>query len=161
MSQPPDWITTQQQETLVHIITILNVTRYTMQVNRQHINTIMEAIGRTHNDITTLFNITSLIDTHINYQQILLHVCSILVNLKDYLYYMRQKTMHAMDYIDVATTGILSPDILPVKIYEKYWYILRRNYHQPCTYQFHQMKPFISIDTFIPMFWLQKNHSFS
>ena len=33
---------TQQQETLVHVISILNVTRYATQVNRQHINTVME-----------------------------------------------------------------------------------------------------------------------
>ena len=28
---------------------------------------------------------------------------------------MRQMAMHAMDYIDAATTGILSPHILPVE----------------------------------------------
>ena len=51
----------------------------------------------------------------INYQQILLPICSILANLGDSLYYMRQITMHAMDYIDAATTGILSPHVLPVE----------------------------------------------
>ena len=86
-----------------------------MQVNRQHINTIMEAIERTHNDVTTLFNITSLIHTHINYQPVLLHIHSILANLRDSLYYMRQIPLHAMDYIDAATTGILYPYVLPVK----------------------------------------------
>ena len=68
---------TPQQETLVHIISILNITRYAMQVNRQHINTVMQAVQRTHNDVTTLFNITSSIYTCINYQQIFLHICSI------------------------------------------------------------------------------------
>ena len=38
----------QHQETLVHIISILNVTRYVTQVNRQHINLVMEAVERTH-----------------------------------------------------------------------------------------------------------------
>ena len=47
----------QQQETLVHIISILNVTRYATQVNRQHINLVMEAVERTHQDVTTLYNI--------------------------------------------------------------------------------------------------------
>ena len=75
----------------------------------------MEAIERTHNNVTTLFNITSLIYTHINYQQILLHFCSILANLRDSLYYMWQIAMHVMDYIDAATTGILSPHVLPVE----------------------------------------------
>ena len=60
----------QQQDTLVHVISILNITRYAMQVNRQHINTVMEAVQRTYNDITTFFNITSLIYTCLNYQQI-------------------------------------------------------------------------------------------
>ena len=75
----------------------------------------MEAVLRTHNDVTILFNITSLIYTCINYQQILLHVHFILAHLRDSQYYMRQIAMHAMDYIDAATTGILSPHILPVE----------------------------------------------
>ena len=41
-------ITTQynQQETQVHVISILNITRYTTQVNRQHINIVMNAAKR-------------------------------------------------------------------------------------------------------------------
>ena len=106
---------TQQQEILAHVILILNITRYAMQVNRQHINAVMEAVERTHNDITTLINIMSSIYTHINYQQILLHVCSILANLSNSLYYMKQIAMHAMDYTDAATTGILSPHVLALE----------------------------------------------
>ena len=45
----------QQQETLVHIISILSVTRYATQVNRQHINILMDAMEKTHQDITTLY----------------------------------------------------------------------------------------------------------
>ena len=86
-----------------------------MQVNRQHINTVIEMVGMTHNDTTILFNIMSSIYTHINYQQILLHICSIKANLRDSLYYTRQIAMHAMDYIDAATTGILSPHVPPVE----------------------------------------------
>ena len=81
---------TQQQETLVHVISVLNITRYATQVNRQHINAVMEVVERTHNDVTRLFNITSSIYTCIIYQQILLHICSILANLRHSLYYMRQ-----------------------------------------------------------------------
>ena len=53
-------ITTQQsqQETLVHVISILNVTRYATQFNRQHINILMDTMEKTHQDITTLYNIT-------------------------------------------------------------------------------------------------------
>ena len=109
----------QQQETLVHIISILNVTRYTTQVNRQHINLVMEAVERTHHDITTLDNIMSSLYTCLNYQQIILQICSILANLRDSLYYMRQVAMQSMDYIDAATTGILPPHVLPVEDIQK------------------------------------------
>ena len=85
-----------------------------MQVNRQQNNLVMDAVERTHRDITTLYNITSSLYTSLNYQQIVHHICSILANLRDSLYYMRQVVMHAMNYIDVATTGILSPHVLPV-----------------------------------------------
>ena len=108
-----------QQETLVHIISVLNVTRYTTQVNRQHINLIMDAVEMTHQDITMLYNITSSLYTSLNYQQIVLYICSILANLRDSLYYMRQVTMHAMDYIDAATTSILSPHVLPLEVLRK------------------------------------------
>ena len=41
-----------QQETLVHVISILNITRYATQVNRQHINIVMNAAEWTHQDHT-------------------------------------------------------------------------------------------------------------
>ena len=105
----------KQQETLVHVISVLNVTGYTTQVNRQHINLIMDAVERTHQDVTMLYNITSWLYTSLNYQQIVVNICSILANLRDSLYYMRQVAMHAMDYIDGATTGILSPHVLSIE----------------------------------------------
>ena len=109
----------QQQETLGHIVPILNIIRYDTQVNRQHINLVMETVERTYQDVTTLYNITSSLHTCLNYQQTVLHICSILSNLRDSLYDMRQVTMHAMDYIDAATTGILSPYVLPVEDLQK------------------------------------------
>ena len=48
-------------------------------------------------------------------QQIILHICSILANCRDSLYYMREIAIHTMDYVDAATTGILSPHVLPVE----------------------------------------------
>ena len=99
----------KQQETLVHGISVLNITRYATQVNRQHINLVMDMVERTHQYIATLYNITSSLYNSLSYQQIILHICSILANLRDSLYYMREVPMHAMDYIDAATTGILSP----------------------------------------------------
>ena len=45
----------------------------------------------------------------------MLYTRSILGNLWDSLYYMREVALHTMDYIDTATTGILSPHILPIE----------------------------------------------
>ena len=58
---------TNTQETLVHIISVLNVTRYTTQVNRQHINIVMDTVERTHQDIVTLYNFTSLLYNSLSY----------------------------------------------------------------------------------------------
>ena len=65
----------------------------------------LDAVERTHQDVTMLYNITSLLYTSLNYQQIVLHIHSILANLRDSLYHMRQVAMHAMDYIDTAITS--------------------------------------------------------
>ena len=104
-----------KQETLVHIISVLNVTRYVTLVNRQHTNLVMDTVERTCHDVTTLYNIINSLYTSLNYQQIVLHICSILANLRYSLYYMRQVIMHAMDYIDAATAGILSPHVPAVE----------------------------------------------
>ena len=75
----------------------------------------MEVVESTHNDVTTLFNIMSSIYTHINYQQILLHIFSILANIKDSLHNMMQTAMHPMDDIEAATTSILLPHVLQIE----------------------------------------------
>ena len=89
-----------QQETLVHVISFLNITRYATQLNRQHINIVMNTAEKTHLDITTLYNITHSLYCSLSYHQITLHVCSILTSLRDSLYYMREVTIHTMDYIN-------------------------------------------------------------
>ena len=65
-----------QQETLVHVISILNITRYAIQVNRQHINIVMNAAVLTHQDVTTLCNITHSLYSSLSYQQIILQFAS-------------------------------------------------------------------------------------
>ena len=99
-------ITTQhnQQETLVHIISILNIIRYIPHVNRQHINIVMNATEKTHQDVMALYNIMHSLCSSLSYQQIVLHIQSILANLWDSLYYMREVANHTMDYIDTATS---------------------------------------------------------
>ena len=63
-----------QQENLVHVIPILNVTRYTTQVIRQHINILMDTMERIHQDITTLYNITHSLYSSLSYHQIILYI---------------------------------------------------------------------------------------
>ena len=65
--------------------------------------------------ISQHYNSTHYLYSSLSYQQITLHSKSILVNIWDSLYYMREVAIHTMDYIDAATTGILSPHVLPVK----------------------------------------------
>ena len=110
-------ISTQQiqQETLFHVISILTITRYATQVNRKHINILMDTMQKTHQDITTLYNITHSLYSSIRNHQIVLHIRSVLANLWDSLHYMQEIALHTMDYVDTATTGILSPHILPIK----------------------------------------------
>ena len=106
---------TKQQETLVHIISILNITGYTAQVNRQRLNEVIDALQRSNGDLNRLLNITEVLTQHIRYLQMYIYMCTILAYLGDSLTYMRQVAIHIMDYVDAATTNILSPDILPVE----------------------------------------------
>ena len=73
----------------------------------------------THQDVTTLYNITHSLYSSLSYQQIILNSQSILANLWDSLYYMREVAIHTMNYIDAATTDILSPHVLPVEDHRK------------------------------------------
>ena len=104
-----------QQKTLVHVISLLNITRYTYQINRQHINILMDPMEMSHQDVTTLYNIMHFLYSRLSHQQIIFHTQSILANLWDSLHYMREVAIHTMDYIDAATTLILSLHVLPVK----------------------------------------------
>ena len=47
-------VQSKQQETLVHVTSILNVTRYAAQVKRQKLNEIMDALKRSNEDFDTL-----------------------------------------------------------------------------------------------------------
>ena len=100
-------ITTQasQCNTQVHIMPILNITRYVRQVNRHSINTIMDAVRTTSHNINTLYNLTTSLATNINFSQIILHIRSVFANLCDSLNYIQMISTHTMEYIDAATSG--------------------------------------------------------
>ena len=60
----------KQQETIVHIISILNITQYTIQVNKQKLNEVMDAPQKVNNNVNILFNFTNIQMQHLRYHQI-------------------------------------------------------------------------------------------
>ena len=72
---------TSQCNTLVHVVSILNITRYTTQVNRNSINTLIDAVQTTSQDINNLYNLTTSLATSINFNQMILHIRSVFANL--------------------------------------------------------------------------------
>ena len=103
-----------QQETMVHILSILNVTWYAAQVNRQHLNMVMERVDEMVQDVNNLYNLTMSLATSLSYYKLILHIRSVLANLWDSLSYIRSVLMHIMDYVNAASTATLSPHILPI-----------------------------------------------
>ena len=103
-----------QQETLVHIISILYSAWYAAQVNRHSFNVIMDTVDDTVQDVNNLYNLTTLLATSLSYHQLILCIRSVLANLQDSLSYIRTVSMHTMDHISAATTGTLSPPVLPI-----------------------------------------------
>ena len=97
---------------MVHIVSILNLTCYKTQVNRQWINIILKELTKSNEDIRTLFNITNQLATQV--QNIVLHLRAMLTNLRDCLHFMKQLANHVLEYIDTATTGTLTPHLIPV-----------------------------------------------
>ena len=108
-----------QQETLVHSISILNVTRYATQVNRHSINILKDVAAATSHDINNLYNLTMSLATSINFHQLILHIRPVFANIHDSLNFIQMVSAHSMDYIDTATSGTLSPHILPVMDLQK------------------------------------------
>ena len=143
-------ITTQasQHKTLVHIVSILNITRYATQINRLGINTLMDAVRATSH-INNLYNLTTSLATSINFHQMILHIRSVFANLCDSLNNIQTVSTHTMEYIDTATSGTLSPHVLPVLDLQRMLQTELMPYHQHYIYQFHQKILYTSISTCI------------
>ena len=110
-----------QWNTMVHI-SILNLTRYETQVNRQWINIILKELTKSNEDIRALFNIINRLATQVQVQNIMLHLRAMLTNLRDCLHFMKQLANHVLEYIDTATTGTLTPHLIPVPDLQKMLY---------------------------------------
>ena len=100
-------------------MSILNVTRYTSQVNRHSINNLIDAVHTTSQDINNLYNLTTSLAASINFNQMILHIRSVFANLQDSLHYLQTVSTHTMEYIDATTSGILSPHVLPITDLQK------------------------------------------
>ena len=48
------------------------------------------------------------------FNQMILHIRSVFANLWDSMHYLHTLSIHTLDYVNAATSGILSPHILPV-----------------------------------------------
>ena len=70
-----------QQDTLVHIVSIINVTQYVVQANRQSINILMNKVDETSHDINNLYNLMTYLATSISFHQLILHIRSVFANL--------------------------------------------------------------------------------
>ena len=64
-------------------------------------------------DINNLYNLTASLAASINFNQMILHIRSVFANLQDSLHYLCTVSTHTMDYIDAATSSILSLHVLP------------------------------------------------
>ena len=74
----------------------------------------MDKVDKTYHDVNNLYNFTTSLATSLSYHELMLYIRSVLANLQDSLSYIRTVFTHTMDYIDAATTGTLSPHILPI-----------------------------------------------
>ena len=108
-----------QHDTLVHIISILNVTCYATQVNRHSINKLIDAVHTASQEIDNLYNVTNIFSIQHFFHQMILHIRSVFANLRDSIHYLRSLSTHTKDYIDATPSGILSPHVLPVADLQK------------------------------------------
>ena len=61
-----------QQETLIHIVSVLNVTCYAAQINCQNINILIDKVAMTSHDINDLYNLTTSLVTSVSFHQLVL-----------------------------------------------------------------------------------------
>ena len=126
------------------MVSILNITRYVVQVNRKKLNEIIDALQRSNEDLNRLFNITEVLTQCIRYQQMYIYMHTILSYHRDSLTYMRHISIHMTDYVNPATTNILSPHILPVKVLRNMLRHIESKLPSTMHLPYHQMIPFIS-----------------
>ena len=74
----------------------------------------MDTLQRSNEDSDGIFNITEVLTQNIRYQQMYIYMHIILAYLRGSFSYMRQDAICTIDFVEVATTNVLSPDIILV-----------------------------------------------
>ena len=75
---------------------------------------VMDKADEMAQNVSNPYNLTTSLVTSLSYFQLVLHIGSVLANLHDSLSYIKSVSMHIMGYVHAATTGTLSPNILPI-----------------------------------------------
>ena len=151
-----------QQVTLVHVISILSVTRYATQVDRQHINVVMNAAEKTHQDVMTLYYITHSLYSSLSYQaNYTPHPIHLGKPLGfSALHERNHHTHHGLHWHN-NNRNTLTTCATCRRSQSKCYHTWRKDFLPPCTYQFCQKMYSISIDTYTPTCLdLQMNNSY-
>ena len=75
---------------------------------------VMDRVDEMVQDVNNAYKLTTSLAPSLSYYQLVLLIRYVLANLWDLLSYIKSVSMHIMDYIVAATTGTLSPHILPI-----------------------------------------------
>ena len=140
-----------QCNTLVHIVSILNVTRYDTQVNRHIINNLIDAVCMTTQDINNLYNPTTSLAASITFNQMILHIRSVFANLQDSMHYLCSLSTTPWITSMLPLQAYCHPMFYLLQIYRGCSNTLLTPYLQPCIYQYHQWTLYIFIGTYIHM----------
>ena len=144
-----------QQETMVHILSILNVTWFAAQVNRQHVNILMDRDDEMVQDVNNHYNLTTSLATSLSYYQLILHIRSILVNLCDLLSYIKSAPCTSWTTSMQPLLEHYHPTFYPLQTSNKCYPTLRSLCLPLCIYQYHLRIHYTFIDTCAHMFSLQ------
>ena len=112
----------------------------------------IDALQSSNKDLNRLFNFTEFLTQCIRYQQMYIYMCTILAYLRVSLIYIGQAAIHTMDYVDAATTSILSPGILPVEDLRSMLPHIESELPSTIHLLYHWMTPFISTSISIHMY---------
>ena len=141
---------TVQQETIVHIVSILNFTRYVAHINRKHIKIIIDALDKMVHDVSKPLqhHYLAVYQSELSSTGTSHQIC-LSKSLGFTILY--QNSLHAYHELcgcnKYQNTYSTSYQLL---ILNRCYHILRRHCHLPCIYQCHLRIPYTF--TYVPTF---------